>query len=274
MTALLLLLLSGGDLVGPLAYDKAGVELAGRRTPWKDVASLTETDAPAGPEPAAADLDLLAADPFHKEALKRVKPLLAARAPKTALRPPFEGRWKAMPDATGHHAIKAFALHAIDFVKVDEKGRLFGGNGKALGDFLGYDQPVLAAADGEVVSVEDRFDDLPPGQLGKFDQANFITVKHPDGEFTFYGHVRKGSGAVKPGDPVKKGSPLARVGNSGASGTPHLHFTLLTPHRAGWISIPWRLHGFTLVDVQGAACSVDAKQARPQEGWTLLAPKP
>ena len=41
---ILLLLLTGGDLVGPLKYDKAGVELEGRRTPWKDVASLTETD--------------------------------------------------------------------------------------------------------------------------------------------------------------------------------------------------------------------------------------
>lgn len=273
--AVLLCLLLGADLAGPLAYDKTGVELGGKRTPWKDVASITETDpAAAAAGPAAADLDLLAADPFHKEALTRVKPLLDRRAPRTALRPPFEGRWKAAVDATGHHRIKAFALHAIDFVRVDGKGGLFTGAGKALTDYPGYDQPVLAAADGEVVQLEDRFDDLPPGRLGAFDQANFVTIKHSVEEFTFYGHVRKGSAKGKIGDKVAKGAPIARVGNSGASGTPHLHFTMLTPNRTGWLSVPWRLHGFTLVDAHGTACAIDAKQARPQEGWTLVCPKP
>lgn len=274
--AALLLCLAGEDLKGPLRYDAAGVELNGRRTPWKAIASLEETDPPdaASANPDPADLDLLASDPFHKEALKRVKPLLDRRPPRTALRPPFEGRWKAVPDATGHHAAKAFALHAIDFVRVDEKGRLFAGGGKALSDVLGWDQPVLAAADGEVVAVDDRFDDLPVGRLGKADQANVVILKHADDEFSFYAHLRKGSAAVKTGDRVVRGQAIARVGNSGASGTPHLHFALLTPIRGGWISVPWRLHGFTLGDAHGTACAIDVKQARPQEGWTLLCPKP
>ena len=111
---------------------------------------------------------------------------------------------------------------------------------------------------------------LPPGQLGKFDQANYLTLKHSDDEFTFYGHVRKGSAAVKIGDKVAKGQAIARVGNSGASGTPHLHFTMLMPIKGGWLSVPWRLQGFTLVEAGGTSCSVDAKQARPQEGWVLV----
>ena len=279
----LLLALGGVDLAGPLKYDKLGVELEGRRTPWKDVASIAESDPANAAEAYAADvakpenaaaIGQLAGDSWNKEAIKRLKPVLDRRPPRTALRPPFEGRWRAFPDATGHHAQKCFALHAIDFVRVDDKGKLTGGAGKSLGDYHGYDQPVLAAAEGEVIQAEDRFDDLPPGQLGKFDQANFVTIKHSDEEFTFYGHVRKGSAAVKIGDKVAKGQAIARVGNSGASGTPHLHFTMLTPIRGGWISVPWRLHGFTLVEAGGTPCSVDARQARPQEGWILVCPKP
>jgi murein DD-endopeptidase MepM/ murein hydrolase activator NlpD len=279
MRILILLALVGVDLAGPLKYDKSGVELDGKRTAWKDIQSIAEADAANAGEAYAAEIakpenagaiEQLATDSWNKEAIKRLKPVLDKRPPKTALRPPFEGRWKAMPDATGHHAQKCFALHAIDFVRVDEKGKLSTGSGKSLGDYLGYDQPVLAAADGEVIQVEDRFDDLPPGQLGKFDQANFVTVKHSDEEFTFYGHIRKGSAAVRAGDKVAKGKTLAHVGNSGASGTPHLHFTMLTPIRGGWVSVPWRLHGFTLVEAGGTACSIDAKQARPQEGWVLV----
>ncbi len=81
---------------------------------------------------------------------------------------------------------------------------------------------------------------------------------------------------MKPGDSVKAGQAVARVGNSGASGSPHLHFTLMMPigggETRGWVSVPWRMHGFTLVDAGGASRSIAVKQARPQEGWILLAP--
>jgi len=284
---LLAFLVSGGDLAGPLKYDRAGVELDGKRTPWKDIRSIAETEAAgaregydseaAKPENTAAAARL-AADPFDKDALRKLRPVLARRPPATPLRPPFEGRWKAVVDSSGHHLLKVFAIHAIDFVRVDDAGRIFTGSGKSLEEYLGFDRHVLAAADGEVVQAEDHFEDLPPGRLGKAGEANFVTLRHSEEEFTFYGHLRKRSAAVKTGDRVAKGQVLGRVGNSGASGTPHLHFTLLTPLRAGgasgWASVPWCLHGFSLVDAHGAACSIDAKQARPQEGWTLLCPKP
>ncbi len=265
-----------GDLKGPrLKYDAMGVVLDGHRTPWKDVTSITETD-PTGEAPKleGPDFDALVADPFAKEALKRVLPILEKRPTATALRPPFEGRWKAIVDSTGHHRAKAFALFAIDFAACDEKGRIYGGTGRALADYPGFDQPVLAAADGKVVQVEDRFDDLIPPKLGKPDEANSVTLRHSDAEHTFYAHLRKGSATVRRGDKVAKGQALARVGNSGASGMPHLHFALLVPNRTGWLSVPWRLHDLKLAEASGSACSVDVKQARPREGWIVVAPKP
>ncbi len=220
----------------------------------------------------------LVKDAWNRDAIRRAKPRTESRVGPTLLRPPFEGRWKGLVDTTGHHQIKVFAIHAIDFVKVDANGKIHSGSGKALADYFGYDQPVYAAADGDVLQADDKFADLPPGKSGKFDEANFVTIKHSETEYTAYGHVRKGSVAVKVGDRVKKGDRIARVGNSGASGLPHLHFTMQTPvysgASGGWIGIPYRFGGFKLVHANGTACSVDVKAARPQEGWTMECPAP
>jgi hypothetical protein len=77
---------------------------------------------------------------------------------------------------------------------------------------------------------------------------------------------------------VKAGQPIARVGNSGASGMPHLHFTLdmRVFDRKGngeWISIPWRLSGFRVVEAGGAPCDFEVKAARVQEGWRMQFPE-
>jgi murein DD-endopeptidase MepM/ murein hydrolase activator NlpD len=279
------ILLLGADLVGPVKYEKTGAVLDGKRWAWKEIGSIAETSperskeefqAAAGKSENAVALATLAKDAWNKDALRRLKPVLDRRPPATALRPPFEGRWKAMVDTTGHHSLKGFALFAIDFMKVDAEGRLFRGTGKALEDFLGYDQEVRAAADGEVVQAEGGFEDLPAGQIGKGEQANLVTIRHGEEEHTFYAHLKKGSVAVKAGDKVTAGQPIGRVGNSGASGSPHLHFTLAIPigeaGSRGWASVPWRLHGFKLVDAGGTPCAIDVKQARVQEGWTLLCP--
>jgi len=52
-----------------------------------------------------------------------------------------------------------------------------------------------------------------------------VTLDCGGGINAFYGHIRKGSAAVKAGQRVRKGDLLARVGNSGASAMPHLHFS-------------------------------------------------
>jgi murein DD-endopeptidase MepM/ murein hydrolase activator NlpD len=42
-----------------------------------------------------------------------------------------------------------------------------------------------------------------------------------------YGHLRRGSLTVRPGDRVRAGQPIARCGNSGNSTEPHVHFQLM-----------------------------------------------
>jgi len=265
---------------------------------WKPVADVFEEKRKAlKPEAKAAKLELAkwcgenayelgewkmlvtlaVADAYDKGMIARVKTVVERRRPEAALRPALSGRWRAELDTTGHHQVKVFAIYAIDFRKVDGAGMVYKGTGKALEDFHSWDAEILACADGTVTLVDDHWEDLPPGVGGKFDQANFVVVQHTQGESTAYGHIKKGSALVKAGDTVKAGQPIARVGNSGASGYPHLHFTLQTPiwddaGKGGWISIPWRFDGFRVVQANGTACDFEVKRARVQEGWVMEFP--
>jgi hypothetical protein len=45
--------------------------------------------------------------------------------------------------------------------------------------------------------------------------------------FPLYAHLQNGSVLVRPGDIVRPGDVLGRVGNSGASLQPHLHFQVM-----------------------------------------------
>ncbi len=83
---------------------------------------------------------------------------------------------------------------------------------------------VLAAADGEVIYIEDgQFDRETEGDVSK-KLGNYIAIKHPNKYFTYYAHLKKNSLKVGVGDQVKQGQVIAQVGSSGNSTDPHLHF--------------------------------------------------
>src|SRR5690606_24678759 len=56
--------------------------------------------------------------------------------------------------------------------------------------------------------------------------GNGMVIGHGNGWETQYCHLAKGSLAVKPGDAVKAGERIGRVGLSGMTEFPHLHFTI------------------------------------------------
>lgn len=55
--------------------------------------------------------------------------------------------------------------------------------------------------------------------------GNFVVVDHGDGLMTYYSHCQ--SISVKLGQAVKKGQTVAKVGNTGLSTGPHLHFEIM-----------------------------------------------
>jgi murein DD-endopeptidase MepM/ murein hydrolase activator NlpD len=57
--------------------------------------------------------------------------------------------------------------------------------------------------------------------------GNYVVIDHRNGEFSAYCHLQEGSIRVKTGDKVNQGMAIAKVGNTGNSGAPHLHFQLM-----------------------------------------------
>jgi hypothetical protein len=90
---------------------------------------------------------------------------------------------------------------------------------------------VLAAADGKVLRVRDGVADVSVREAGragiaKMECGNGLVIAHPGGLETQYCHMAKGSIIVKPGQAVKAGAPIGKVGLSGNTEYPHLHFTV------------------------------------------------
>jgi murein DD-endopeptidase MepM/ murein hydrolase activator NlpD len=72
--------------------------------------------------------------------------------------------------------------------------------------------PIIATADGQVVTV-----DIDPTGFG-----NYVIIKHKHGFYTRYAHLQ--SFSVTTGQRVQQGQVIGRIGNTGLSTGPHLHY--------------------------------------------------
>ncbi len=83
--------------------------------------------------------------------------------------------------------------------------------------------PVLAAADGVVTYVKD--DSYIGGpSIDYWHDSNFIVIQHSNGEYSRYDHLAHRSAVVRIGQYIKRGQIIARVGVTGFTYLPHLHF--------------------------------------------------
>lgn len=93
-------------------------------------------------------------------------------------------------------------------------------------DFRGLNLPdeVLSGMDGEIIERVDEFSTnwTNNGKLTTKDYGNYIKVRHTDGSYALFAHLRQGSSYIK-GTKVKAGQITARIGNTGNSTGPHLH---------------------------------------------------
>ena len=119
---------------------------------------------------------------------------------------------------------------AIDWIRVHDQ-RLAQGDGNDNRDFYGEGVPVHAVADGTIVAVHDgRAETDPFGQAELHETADYggnsVTQRIAPGVYAYYAHFQPGSIAVEVGDRVRTGAVLGRLGRSGNSTAPHLHFQL------------------------------------------------
>jgi murein DD-endopeptidase MepM/ murein hydrolase activator NlpD len=163
--------------------------------------------------------------------------------PAPSVGPPVRGGyWLGVrgPSATSPHRLSVVAASgqarvpqrfAIDLALLGEDGLLFSGKGTELASWYSYDVPVYAVAAGTVVMTRDGIPDHPP--LGAPPPAtmaaaeapgNIVVIDIGQGRFVTYAHLKPGSIEVAKGDRVADAQPLARIGNSGNTLGPHLHF--------------------------------------------------
>jgi Peptidase family M23 len=126
--------------------------------------------------------------------------------------------------------------YAIDWMQI-KNGATFSGDARDKRSYHAYGKPVLAVADGTVVTARDGLPDNVPGHE-EFSPAipmtpdtiagNTITLALGKGQFAYYLHLQPGSLRVKAGDRVNRGQVLARIGGSGDAREPHLHFQITT----------------------------------------------
>ena len=148
--------------------------------------------------------------------------------------------------------IETAETFAIDWAKV-KNGRIFDGDGSKVEQHYAFGEDVLAVADGTVVSIQDGKPETTPNvpmipETKEDYGGNHVILEIAPNVFALYVHLHPGSLTVKVGEVVKAGAPLAKIGNTGPSMGPHLHFGLSDkPDFFAGRSLPFVFDSFTLV---------------------------
>lgn len=174
---------------------------------------------------------------------------------------PLRGEWLS-PNTPGkripsHGTDRLGTRYAYDFLQVDWKRKgwpsyrvhwlwylLFG---VSLDKCYCWGQEVYAPCDGIIIQAKDGYRERAKAHLfadlivaiknaHSFNlqkdnlqsvAGNYIIMKCDENIYTALVHLQKGSIKVAMGQSVKKGDVIGKVGHSGNSFTPHLHFQLM-----------------------------------------------
>jgi murein DD-endopeptidase MepM/ murein hydrolase activator NlpD len=163
---------------------------------------------------------------------------------------PLRGVWYAGWGASFHtgHRWAIPEEFALDIAKIGESGISHKGDGTRFNDYYAYGADVLAAANGRVTSVaSDQPEDPSAMQRPNESQeayltrlqkeqaerlakgltaiaGNYVMIGHGKNEYSLYAHLQPGSVRIHIGDQVKAGDVIGKLGSSGNSTEPHLHF--------------------------------------------------
>lgn len=159
--------------------------------------------------------------------------------------PPMRGDYwvaSAAPSNSTHHRgsyiisdnqVYFNERYAIDFIKIGKDGLTYHDNEHNNKNYYCYGQDILSVAKGRVVKIQNGIPENIPhsGTMAvpfstKVGPGNYIVIDIGQHQYAFYAHVIPGSIKVRVGDAVEKGQVIAKIGNSGHSTEPHLHFQI------------------------------------------------
>lgn len=171
---------------------------------------------------------------------------------------PIQGEWRVVHGGYGkeeniYSLLTADRRYAMVLVREEEGStRRDGGGDRTFdpGDFLAWNEPVLAAASGRVISVRDGLEDAraTTGSPGDPVLGNRVVIEVAPGEYLFTSHLLAGTITVAEGEVVQAGAELGRVGYSGRpflTREPHVAVHLQTTPEDSWgEAIPWSFTGY------------------------------
>jgi murein DD-endopeptidase MepM/ murein hydrolase activator NlpD len=226
---------------------------------WMD---LPPGDVPAGIRhriiaTRADSLETAALDTLVIDEVRVLAPAVTVAAPLTG------GPWVAgngPGNVSGHRrtriplngTARIAQRFATDWLKYGPDGRAWKGDSTVNANWYGHGEPLLAVADGQVVAIKDGIPEnvpLAPARTVPITLetvgGNYVIIDIGRGRYAFYAHLIPGSPTVKVGDRVRRGQVLGKLGNSGNSDAPHLHFHIGDgPTPLGSEGIPFVLEGF------------------------------
>jgi Peptidase family M23 len=161
------------------------------------------------------------------------------------LNPPLSGRGYADANGCCGHSNHTRAVqtidgrrflaqrYAIDWVRIDRRGRDFVGNWRKNKNWLIYGDPIFAAAPGVVVETLNNLpENTPPHPLAHLTlqtaPGNNVIEDIGGGQFALYAHMQTRTVAVHVGEHIRRGQFLGLAGNTGSSTAPHLHFQVMS----------------------------------------------
>jgi murein DD-endopeptidase MepM/ murein hydrolase activator NlpD len=152
----------------------------------------------------------------------------ASYVPVTRFRFPADGEWTITHggprrSTNNHHGSRTQRFAYDIVVKKNGRSRRPGSDKKRNESYYAHGQTLRAPAAGTIVKVVDGVRENVPGERGEAG-GNGVVIDHGFGEYSHLWHMIPGSLRVAEGDRVKVGQVLGRVGNSGRSTGPHIHF--------------------------------------------------
>lgn len=146
---------------------------------------------------------------------------------------PFKGTWYIE-----YGGIKKINSHSFDIIgqryaydfEIRKDNLPYHDNLQECNNYYSYLKNVYAPLDGWVVDLVNCYSNTHITKDRKIicdcdnPRGNYIIIKHPNNEYSTICHFEKDSFEVKVGDIVKEGQLLGKVGNSGNTQGPHIHF--------------------------------------------------